>query len=58
MKKSRIILIAALLAANWTIAAEDKDQSLHPRATLTVETLKQLDRGLYKVPDSHNLLHT
>ena len=51
-------MISLFMAAIGSVPALGQDQSLQPRATLTVETLKQLDRGLYKVPDSHNLLLT
>ena len=40
MNRTPIILITLFMAAIGTIAAEDKEQSLRPRATLTVETLK------------------
>ena len=58
MNRTPIILITLLLAAIGSVAALEQDQSLQPEATLTVATLKQLDRGLYEVPDSHNLLMT
>ena len=58
MNRTQIILTTLFLAAIGSVAAGEQDQSLQPEATLTVATLKQLYRGLYKVPGSHNLLLT
>jgi formylglycine-generating enzyme required for sulfatase activity len=58
MNRIRITVITLFLAGMVSVRAGERNQSLQPRATLTVEALKQLDRGLYEVPDSHNLLLT
>ena len=58
MNRTPIIVLPLLLAAIGSVAALEQDQSLQPEATLTVATVRQLDRGIYKVPDSHNLLLT
>jgi len=58
MKKTYIISIVVLLAGIGIVPAKERERNLRPKATLTVKTLKKLDKGLYEVPDSHDLLLT
>jgi hypothetical protein len=50
MNRTPIILTTLFLAAIGSVAAGEQDQSLQPEATLTVATLKPLDRGSTRCP--------
>ena len=59
MKLMKLTLAALLLLACASLNfAADKKNSFKPAATLSAKQMQKLDKGVYEIPDSHEVLMT